>query len=192
MGRSLLAKYGLQTREPADMDDVKQNIRDIRDWANHLPLGGFGCVLKRSTNDAAVANGANTAITFDTAVRDRENWWKRGSSNTLYVPRGGEGVYVLQGQVVLTAAALGAWYVSITVNGTAVAHGMGNATLDRVPDVSAFVPLSVGDAIQLLVVNRSGAAITPLAFPNATAATPFMPSLHVWRLTQPPQQLENR
>jgi len=189
-GQTLAASFkGRKRTGDWTHSDHNQLVQDLERWSQTIPVAGFGFVVYRSTNDAAVANNADTPIIFTNVLRDYEGFTKVNASSfsSITVPPNGGGVYMLKGALRLTAAASGVYAtIQVTRGGSVYAIGMAQmvSPMNQI-QVMALDLLFPGDQIRLLTVNRSGAAVTPSGGIRSSN-TELFPSLAAFRLNLPP------
>lgn len=163
------------TELDARLTDVTRNIERA---FNGLPIASTGFHFTRSTNEAATANLAETSVTWNTVVQDRENWMPAaGTVQTITVPRELSGLYLLRFACY--------WVNSVAM--TPFIRVNGNAITVEPPIARAYASivgvalLNDGDTITAGVLNQSGAnqTITTTAGDTYNHA---MPSLQAWRI----------
>jgi hypothetical protein len=145
----------------------------------------------RNSNDANVANGADTPIVFNQVIQDYEGFVKTNAAlfSVVFIPKNAGGVYMLKGSLRLGAIlAAGQVYASIQLTrGASVrAIGMGQMVAgNNQCQVTALDILYPGDQLRLYTVNRSGGIVTP-ATATRNTNTDYFPSLVGYRLNLPP------
>lgn len=196
MAQGQTTRNNLSMRNP---DDVPGALREVKRWADRLPLGSAGFHVYQSAAIPQVLIAGNVIpINFDktngdgtTALDrsprlDRERWKPSGTVSSLTVPAGLSGVYLLSGGIYLD---LGVTHMiaAIRVNGLAVTSseydggGAASGTLDRMfPSVGW--PLYERDVLELVCFNGSGGNRNTLPT-TFTVLGPRGPFLSAWRIS---------
>lgn len=116
---------------------------------------------------AAIANSASAGLSFTVEEYDTDNIHDNVTANTRFTCKTA-GVYVVVGQLGLTSFASGRIQATVRLNGGAdkgvaeIGSGLAGGL------VTAIVPMSVNDYVELVVANLSGASITPFAGSGST------------------------
>jgi hypothetical protein len=113
--------------------------------------------MKNSTQ--TVPNNANTTATFATVVRD-DGGFTTPTANTLTVPTGDGGWYIVSGGACLNPATGGAGYIQIEVNGTPYPSGIVAPQQQMIAGYCASfgmtVFLNAADAVTMILYQYSG------------------------------------
>lgn len=196
-GQTLFSAYKARKRTGKWSDaDISQAILDMERWSQTLPFGFVGWDLARIlANDVAVANGADTPITYNYASFDSEGFTKATLNTTtaVIVPPGYGGWYDMQAGTRFTANIAGTVFLTIQLTRNGVASGIGMEELQSGQSrgtVDAKYLLKPNDVLKVLTVNRSGAAVTPIAS-VAVTNTPLYPWFRGQRVSYPSKLLNS-
>jgi hypothetical protein len=133
-------------------------------------LGVFRGARAFNSANISIPNATFTALTFDSEDYDSGSAYHHPTVNTgrLTVPFGMGGIYIIIGQIAFTGGA-GVRGVQIRLNGTTIiASNFVNPVTGASTDlmVTTEYNLAVGDYVELLVYQDSGAAINVLRGAN--------------------------
>lgn len=137
-------------------------VRDRRQWAIPDTRGLPTIRATRTTDQAAVASGADTAVVFGLLTYQTGPWFRTAEPTKLYLPR--RGLYRVTGRVRWQANASGFRQVGVRLNGTTfVALQLGPALngAENVVEASGHVlSTASGDYIELMALQTSGSALS--------------------------------
>lgn len=164
----------------AAIEDMQRNLTR---WSDALPFGGYGFEVRRTNNDASIANGAGAVLLYNSVVRDEEGWTTGAAQGTFRVPEGGSGWYFANMSIYIGAPARSTWYPQIRVTsrvGTTLSRwALRGTAIDRII-VGGPVRLEEGEAIDTFLQNNSGFAIVP-TFATNSNIQPYFPYFSVRR-----------
>lgn len=158
-------------------EDVQGAFREVKRWADRLPLGAAGFLAWDNANQG-VGAGAAPTCRLNTLLQNRERW--RLTDNSFKVPPGLSGVYVLNTMLYWAVGAV-AISVSIAVNGVAVVQVV-DPTAQLSNNCAATVLLQEDDVITVQISNDSAGTITITSF-SGGSFTPKVPFLSAWRIS---------
>jgi hypothetical protein len=141
-------------------------------------LSVFEACRVHSSIAVALADGANTNLTFDTVDVDTFGGFALATPDSITIPSGSAGFYLITSHVSLAANATGQRYLNLVVNGVRVAGQIAPAYAGVPTNITctAIAQLAVGDAITTDVFQNSGGPL------NALAAADYSPVLEICRL----------
>lgn len=160
-------------------------VREIKRWGDRLPLGSAGFHVYATANQIINA-GATALVNFDSTATigsyklDRERWKPPGTVNTLIVPPGLSGVYVMNYAGYHAAAA--SVFTTINVNGVGAGQPLivGLAE-DRSACFATYI-LRERDVLSVSFFNNSGGNLTQTVVAGNTV-NPYMPFFSAWRIS---------
>lgn len=167
-------------------DDVPGSLREIKRWADRLPIGSAGFHVYSTVNQGPLGAGTNTSLNFNSTLRirtqfqDKERWKAPGTISSFIVPPGLSGVYVMNATEYHVNVV--AMFLTINVNGIAVSPGEYGATPADVGKATATYPLYEGDILTVNLFNASGAGQTVTAG-GGTINIPVRPFFSAWRIS---------
>lgn len=182
MAQGQTTRNNLSMRNPAD---IEGSLREIKRWADRIPIGSSGFHAYSTTNQV-IGAGAGANLTFDTMVRNKEGWKPPGATFTSFVvPRGLSGVYSLNAEAYWGPGSFPAVLLIIQVNGLSIVNspnwGAAGAAAEEVA-VAITYPLKERDIITLRVLNASGIGVTSTNF-TGNVNLPPSPFLSAWRIS---------
>lgn len=144
--------------------------------SNPVALGqGIGCKVYHSM-EQSIAHNVNTVLLFNSERFDTDNLYTPAASGRLTCNTAG--VYLIGGTVAFALNSTGARQIFLALNGiTPIASEVVAATNSgpTVLTLSTIYALSVGDFVQLLAYQNSGAALNAI---NGYAS----PEFYMYRL----------
>jgi hypothetical protein len=131
------------------------------------PAAIIGGKVNRSTNQT-INNNSATQISFSGTEFDTNVFWSAGSPTRLTIPSGGEGLYVIVGQIKWSVGASGPAFIRIFKNGTTI---IGESYIETVnanstSNVACEEDLVTSDFIELQVFQVTGSSQTVVGGSN--------------------------
>ena len=128
-------------------------------WA--APAGGFvGCSLYDTSSTQSIANGTNTALTWDSESFDTDGFHSTSSNTSrITVPSGKGGKYLFTGATFYAANATGVRVLKFFKNGSELFESnfnKGDGTNFTTCNISALIDLVATDYIELVTLQNSG------------------------------------
>lgn len=177
MAQGQTTRNNLSMRNP---DDVGSSLREIKRWADRLPLAAAG--FHARTLGEGIGAGVGASLTFSIADLDKERWKsKAGNQTTFTVPPGLSGVYVLNAAVWWNANVADI-HLMILVNNVAVGVNHHATTATDRATCSATVSLQDGDVLALRVLNASAGVITITNYAG-DVNKPVFSFFNAWRIS---------
>ncbi len=128
-------------------------------WA--APAGGFvGCSLFDTNATQSIANGTNTALTWDSESFDTDGFHSTSSNTSrITIPSGKGGKYLFTGATFYAANATGVRVLKLFKNGNELFESnfnKGDGTNFTALNISALIDLVATDYIELVTLQNSG------------------------------------
>lgn len=184
MAQGQTTRNNMSLRNP---EDVPGSLREIKRWADRLPLGATGFSVYSDANQNVANGGAQAKLNFNltagtTRKRDFERWKAPGVITTFTVPPGLSGIYVLSAGIYY-AANIGDIYLAIAVNNIAVIADSGPQAVVNRRFCTGLAYLEEGDTIYAGVVNLSATNPIVITAYAGDINTPVVPFLSAWRIS---------
>ena len=164
----------------SDATDTETALREVKRWADRLPLGAAGFQVY-STSNQVIPAGILSAISMGLVVYNKEKWLDPSNTAQFIVPTGLSGVYALHGEA-YWAVNVSPVFVIIQVNGLSIAQGVVVAGNTDRNCATAVWPLKERDIVNLAVFNVTAAPITVTAAGGDTVSY-HLPFLSAWRIS---------